>query len=89
MALFGLPSAVGLQGAPGDPRVWPVLVTVAGIAAALSLGVPHSVKDCVGCRRPAAVDRDRHRLPGGRAQPGRDDDRPAGAGADAAGDRAA
>ena len=51
MALFGLPSAVGLQGAPGDPRVWLVLVTVAGIAAALSLGVPHSVKDCVGCRR--------------------------------------
>jgi len=51
MALFGLPSAVGLQGAAGDPRVWLVLVTVAGIAAALSLGVPHSVKDCVGCRR--------------------------------------
>ena len=51
MALFGLPSAVGLHGAPGDPRVWLVLVTVAGIAAALSLGVPHSVKDCVGCRR--------------------------------------
>lgn len=51
MALFGLPSAVGLQGAPGDPRVWLVLVTVAGIAAAMSLGVPHSVRDCVGCRR--------------------------------------
>jgi hypothetical protein len=51
MALFGLPSAVGLQGAPGDPRVWLVLVTVAGIAAALSLGMPHSVRDCVGCRR--------------------------------------
>jgi hypothetical protein len=51
MALFGLPSAVGLAGALGDPRVWLVLVTVAGIAAALSLGVPHSVKDCAGCRR--------------------------------------
>jgi len=51
MALFGLPSAIGLQGAPGDPRVWLVLVTVTGIAAALSLGVPHSVRDCAGCRR--------------------------------------
>ena len=51
MALFGLPSAIGLQGAPGDPRVWLVLVTVAALAAALSLGVPHSVRDCAGCRR--------------------------------------
>src|ERR1700689_1028650 len=51
MAVFGLPAAVGLQGAPGDPRVWLVLVTVAGLAAALSLAVPHSVRDCAGCRR--------------------------------------
>src|SRR3984957_16183312 len=51
MALFGLPSAIGLHGAPGDPRVWLVVVTVAGLAAALSLGVPHSVRDCLGCRR--------------------------------------
>src|SRR5580692_6919371 len=51
MALFGLPSAIGLHGAPGDPRVWLVLVTVAGLAAALSLAVPHSVRDCAGCRR--------------------------------------
>jgi hypothetical protein len=50
MALFGLPSAIGLHGAPGDPRVWLVVVTVAGLAAALSLGVPHSVRDCAGCR---------------------------------------
>jgi Glycosyltransferase family 87 len=51
MALFGLPSAIGLHGASGDPRVWLVAVTVAGLAAALSLGVPHSVRDCLGCRR--------------------------------------
>jgi len=51
MALFGLPSAVGLHGGFGDPRLWLVLVTVAGIAAALSLGVPHSVRYCTGCRR--------------------------------------
>jgi hypothetical protein len=51
MALFGLPSAIGLHGAPGDPRVWLVVVTVAGLAAALSLGAPHSVRDCLGCRR--------------------------------------
>jgi hypothetical protein len=51
MALFGLPSAVGLHGGLGDPRPWLVLVTVAGIAAALSLGVPHSVRYCTGCRR--------------------------------------
>ena len=51
MALFGLPSAIGLHGAPGDPRVWLVVVTVAGLAAALSLGLPHSARDCVGCRR--------------------------------------
>ena len=76
MALFGLPSAVGLQGAPGDLRVWPVWSTVAAIAAALNLGVPHSVG---GFRGPpphaAAVDRVRDRLPGGRAQPAGDDDR--------------
>jgi Glycosyltransferase family 87 len=51
MALFGLPSAFGLQGVPGDPQVWLVLVTVGGLAAALSLGLPHSVRYCAGCRR--------------------------------------
>jgi len=50
MALFGLPSAAGLQGAPGDPRVWLVLVTVAALAAALRSLVPHPVLRCVECR---------------------------------------
>lgn len=50
MALFGLPSAAGLQGAPGDPRVWLVLVTVAALAAAFAARLPHSVLRCAECR---------------------------------------
>jgi hypothetical protein len=50
MALFGLPSASGLQGAPGDPRVWLVLVTVAALAAALRVLLPHPVRHCADCR---------------------------------------
>ena len=50
MALFGLPSAAGLQGAPGDPRVWLVLVTVVALAAALRSLAPHPVLHCVECR---------------------------------------
>ena len=51
MALFGLPSAAGLQGAPGDPRVWLVLATVAALAAAFCTLVPHQVLQCPECRR--------------------------------------
>ena len=50
MALFGLPSAVGLQGAPGNPQVWLVLATVAALGAALRTQVPHSVRRCLDCR---------------------------------------
>jgi len=50
MSLFGLPSAAGLQGAPGNPQVWLVLVTVAVLAAALRTQVPHSVLHCADCR---------------------------------------
>jgi hypothetical protein len=50
MALFGLPSAAGLQGAPGDPRVWLVLVTLAALAAAFATRLPHSVLRCAECR---------------------------------------
>lgn len=53
MALFGLPSAAGLHGAPGDPRVWLVLVTVAALGAAFCTLVPHPVRDCQDCRRDA------------------------------------
>ena len=51
MALFGLPSAAGLQGAPGDPRVWLVLATVAALGAAFCMLVPHPVLRCPECRR--------------------------------------
>lgn len=50
MALFGLPNAAGLQGAPGDPRVWLVLVTVAALGAAFCTLVPHPVATCADCR---------------------------------------
>jgi hypothetical protein len=53
MALFGLPSAAGLQGAPGDPRVWLVLVTVAALGAAFCTLVPHPVHECAECRSDA------------------------------------
>jgi hypothetical protein len=51
MALFGLPSAIGLQGAPGDPRVWLVTVTVAALGAAFCAVIPHSALRCETCRR--------------------------------------
>jgi Glycosyltransferase family 87 len=50
MAVFGLPSAVGLQGAPGEPQMWLVLATVVALAAALRTLVPHSVRQCAECR---------------------------------------
>jgi len=50
MALFGLPSVAGLQGAPGNPQIWLVLVTVAALGAALRTQVPHSVLRCLDCR---------------------------------------
>ena len=40
MALFGLPRALGLPGALGDPRPWLVAVTVAALAAAFAVAVP-------------------------------------------------
>jgi hypothetical protein len=50
MALFGLPNAAGLQGAPGNPQVWLVLGTVAALAGALRTLVPHPVLHCPECR---------------------------------------
>jgi Glycosyltransferase family 87 len=51
MALFGLPSVIGLKGAPGNPGVWLVLVTVLVLAAAFATLVPHPVSRCADCRR--------------------------------------
>jgi phosphatidylinositol alpha-1,6-mannosyltransferase len=51
MALFGLPSAAGLQGVLGNPQVWLVMGTVAALAGALLTLVPHPVTHCAECRR--------------------------------------
>ena len=50
MALFGLPSAAGVQGAPGAPQVWLVLGTVIVLGAAFRASVPHPVTKCEACR---------------------------------------
>ncbi len=51
MALFGLPRALGLTGAVGDPRPWLVIVTVAALAAAVWTLLPHPARYCRSCRR--------------------------------------
>jgi hypothetical protein len=45
MALFGMPKAVGLVGLAGDPGVWMALATVAVLAAAVWVTVPHGVAE--------------------------------------------
>lgn len=50
MSIFGLPSAAGVQGAPGTPQVWLVLGTVAVISAVFVVGTPHPVTKCRACR---------------------------------------
>ena len=50
MALFGLPSAAGVQGAPGAPQVWLVLGTVIVLGGAFRASVPHPVTKCEACR---------------------------------------
>ncbi len=51
MTAFGLPKAAGLPGLLGDPRPWLALASAAVLAAAFSLGMPHSVTRCAACRR--------------------------------------
>jgi hypothetical protein len=53
MTLFGLPSAVGLSGLAGNPGVWLAVGTVALLAAAFWIAVPH--RHCPGCRRDALL----------------------------------
>jgi hypothetical protein len=50
MAVFGLPSAAGVQGAPGTPQVWLVLGTVAVLTGVFMVGLPHPVARCATCR---------------------------------------
>ncbi len=51
MALFGMPKAAGLTGLAGDPGVWMALTTVALLAAAVWIIVPHQAVRCRECRR--------------------------------------
>ena len=84
MTLFGLPSAAGLGGLAGNSGVWIALGTVVPLAAAFWIARAASGL----CRVPprcAAGHGRRGGLAGGRAQPGRDHHRPAGARADPAG----
>ena len=53
MTLFGLPSAAGLGGLAGNSGVWIAVVTVAILAAAFWVAVPH--RGCGTCRRDAML----------------------------------
>jgi hypothetical protein len=51
MALFGMPKAAGLTGMAGDPGLWMALTTVALLAVAVWVIVPHQAARCRECRR--------------------------------------
>jgi hypothetical protein len=53
MTLFGLPSAAGLGGLAGNSGVWIAVGTVAVLAAAFWVAVPH--RGCPACRRDALL----------------------------------
>lgn len=55
MELFGLPRALGLDGALGDPRIWMTILTGALLAAAFAITSPHGLRACPGCRRRTAT----------------------------------
>jgi hypothetical protein len=55
MVLFGLPKAAGLAGLAGDPGVWMALATVAVLAVAVWVVVPHPATRCRQCRRDVVV----------------------------------
>jgi hypothetical protein len=54
MALFGLPSAAGLPGLIGDPRLWLTAVSAVLLAASFWMVAPHRAPRCGACRRMAA-----------------------------------
>jgi hypothetical protein len=54
MVLFGLPSAIGIPGVIGDPRLWLTLASAVLLAVAFGLVAPHRVARCGSCRRVAA-----------------------------------
>lgn len=50
MSLFGLPHAVGLRGAWGDPLLWLAVVTVAALVMAFRVATPGGALRCAGCQ---------------------------------------
>lgn len=50
MAVFGLPKAVGLAGAVGNPALWLALVSAIVFWAAFSAAAPHQGLGCADCR---------------------------------------
>jgi hypothetical protein len=50
MTAFGLPKAAGLPGLFGDPRPWLAVASLAVLAVAFGLGMPHHVTRCGACR---------------------------------------
>ena len=54
MALFGLPSALGLPGLLGDPRLWLTAISAVLFAAAFWMVAPHRQSRCGACRSVAA-----------------------------------
>jgi hypothetical protein len=55
MSLFGLPHAVGLPGALGDPLVWLALATIGALVAACRIADPGGAPACSRCRRQALL----------------------------------
>jgi hypothetical protein len=53
MALFGLPSAFGLPGLIGDPRLWLTAASAALLAVAFGMVAPHRAARCGSCRSTA------------------------------------
>lgn len=51
MSIFGLPHAVGLPGALGDPLSWLALVAIVVLVAAFFVAAPDGARQCAPCRR--------------------------------------
>lgn len=55
MSLFGVPHALGLPGALGDPVLWLTAATVTLLAVACRVAAPGGAGRCAGCRRQALL----------------------------------
>ncbi len=55
MSLFGLPHAIGLHGALGDPLLWLAVATAVALVAACRIAGPCVARRCEHCRRQALL----------------------------------